>query len=103
MVNRTPRSISNYWEARAIRIPQHTYGLTEIGRTHAYKWDEKDILDLHEYLLSVNIGRPRKDGLLNIKPMPTKAELLAMIRNEVVTYIKTDDGEFLPVWKEPEW
>jgi len=103
MVNRDPRTISNYWAKRDIRVPQHTYGLTSTRRTHAYKWDEKDIMELHEYLLTVNIGRPRADGLPRIKPMPTKAELLALIRHDMISYFKDADGEFKPMWKEPEW
>lgn len=103
MINRDRRTISNYFMDKKIPIPPHTYGLTEVGRTHAYMWDEKRVLDLHEYLLSVSIGRPRKDGIPRIKPMPTRAELLAMMRQESITYVKNDEGEFTPAWRQPEW
>jgi hypothetical protein len=64
---------------------------------------EDDIREMHTFLLTVSRGRPRKDGKPVISGLPTKAELEATLRQETVLYIKTEQGEFSPVWKQPEW
>jgi hypothetical protein len=64
-----------------------------------YKWSTENILDFHEYLLNVGAGRPRKDGTLyRGARLPTRGELLAMLRNQPMFYMKTSDGEMVPVW-----
>jgi hypothetical protein len=64
-----------------------------------YKWSKEDILGLHEHLLNVGAGRPRKDGTLySGTRLPTRGELLAMLRNQPAFYMKTSDGEMVPVW-----
>jgi len=35
--------------------------------------------------------------------MPSRAELEAMMKQENILYVKNSDGEFVPVWKAPEW
>lgn len=102
MVNRDRRSISNYFMQKDIQKPQVAYGLTEIQREHQYFWREEDVMALHDYLLTVAIGRPRKDGGFTIKPMPTRMELLAMMRQDTIVYVKTEEG-FVPAWREPGW
>jgi len=29
--------------------------------------------------------------------------LEAMLRNDTILYVKNDNGEFTPVWKQPDW
>ena len=64
---------------------------------------EDDVMLVREFLSTLHRGRPRKDGLITSKNVPTKQELRAKIKNEVVLYQQTSDGEFIPVWKQPEW
>jgi hypothetical protein len=68
-----------------------------------YKFSEQDVYDLHDYLLTIHMGRPRLDGRITHKTMPSKAELRAMMKHDVKIYVKKDDGSFTPVWKEIEW
>ena len=83
-----------------IREPQYNYklGPNPDKRKFAYYWCEKDILDLHAYLSTVHRGRPRKDGLTTTVGLPTASELRAMIRHNLVTYVKDDDGNFIPTY-----
>ena len=81
-----------------IRRPQASYSLDENRNEHAYFWSEKDIMDLHAYLSSVHFGRPRKDGLVTPKDMPTASELRAMIRQGTVLYVKVGE-QFVPTWR----
>lgn len=103
MVNRDRRSLATYHLSKGVRSPAKAYALNESGQHSMNFWDEERILDLHEYLLSIHNGRPNKNGYVKIKPTPTRAELIAMMRHNTVMYVKTDDGEFAPAFKEPEW
>ena len=47
---------------------------------------------MHFSTLSINVGY-----------VPTVPELESIIKNETVLYIKNEYGEFVPVWKQPEW
>lgn len=81
-----------------IEEPTKTYGIDENRNSYAYYWSEKEILDFHEYLKTVHIGRPRKDGGINTGNLPTTAELRAKLRSGTVFYVKVGD-EFVPTWQ----
>lgn len=86
-----------------IKRPQKIYSL-HTKRPGAYYWSEEDVMEMHDYLLSIHIGRPRLDGLIVPRSsIPTKAELRAMMRHDIITYVKTDNEEFIPIWKERDW
>lgn len=103
MVGRHRVNIEKYILAGNIKAPQRAYSLSDTKRPGKYFFSEKDVYDLHDYLLTVHIGRPRKDGKVTPGRMPSKAELRAMMRHDVQMYTKTDSGEFIPVWKEIDW
>jgi hypothetical protein len=46
------------------------------------------------------MGRPRKDKLITNSITPTKQELTRRIGDGILTYTKTEDGRFIPVWSE---
>jgi len=81
-----------------MRIPRH--GVNAAGKTFSpLKWSEADILALHDYMLTVGGGRPRKDGTLYAAArLPSRKELLAVMRQQPMFYMKTADGEMTPVW-----
>jgi hypothetical protein len=62
-----------------------------------YYWSEDDIFDAWEYFCTVHYGRPRKDGRVTPKFLPTASELRAMIRQGTVFYVKVGD-EYVPTW-----
>ena len=95
--------IARYIFKGDIEPPQHTYHIGETNREiFAYYWHEDDVLKAHEFLSTVHRGRPRNDGLVTPQHLPTRRELLALMRNEEVLYIK-DGDEFKPVWKAPDF
>lgn len=103
MINRHRVNIEKYILAGEIKAPQRAYTLDGNQTPSKYWFSEKDVYDLHDYLLTVHIGRPRKDGKITPGRMPSKAELRAMMRHDVQMYTKTESGEFVPVWKEIDW
>jgi hypothetical protein len=103
MVGRTRESMIGYIRKGLIRRPYLTYSLDGQGKPGLYLWTEQDVLDLHDMMLNHGPGRPRNDGQPVRTNLPSKAELLAMMRNEVVLYTKTSGGGFTPVWQAKDW
>lgn len=81
-----------------INQPTLSYGIDENRNPYGFYWREQEIMDLHEYLKTVHIGRPRNDGRINTGNLPTTAELRARIRQGTVFYVKVGD-EFVPTWQ----
>lgn len=102
MLNRTPVSIQNHISAGSINSPKRIYqkGMNARGKPFSVmKWSDEDILALHSHLLTSGRGRPRKDGLVLSAPrLPTRKELLAILRNQPMFYMKSSSGEMIPVW-----
>lgn len=87
-----------------ITRPQYTYGLDEHKRIYQYMWHEQNILEAHAYLSTIHKGRPRNDGKITPQKLPTARELRAMIRQEEMLYIRNEStGEFVPVWRAPDF
>lgn len=71
-----------------------------MNRTNArLYWSEQDLMNLQEYLA----GFATKPGGYFDTSVPTQAELRAKINNDVVFYVMSKDGEFVPTWKEADW
>jgi len=84
-----------------IEPPQMTYGTGEgkIGDPYKYMWREEDIMAMHAFLCTVHKGRPRLDGLITPYNLPSAQEIRARIKQEVVLYVKNDEGDFIPTWE----
>jgi hypothetical protein len=103
MMNRSVDTIKRHWRAGEIRKPYQTYSLDGQHRPNKYFFSEDNIREMHEFFKTVHRGRPRNDGLITNSDTPSAAELEALMRNEKVLYTKNDQGEYVPVWKQPEW
>lgn len=102
MLNRSAYHIKRAILDGNIERPQETYGIDEKKNGYKFMWSEKDIVEAHKYFSGVHQGRPRKDGIVIPKALPTLRELRAMIRQEQVLYVKSGD-EFVPVWKAQDF
>jgi hypothetical protein len=103
LINRSPDTIKRHWRSGEIRRPQQVYSLDEKRTPGKFYFSEDDMRELQDFFKTVHRGRPRKDGMITPSNIPSKAELEALMRNEKVLYAKNDSGEFVPVWKAPEW
>lgn len=103
MINRSVDTIKRHWRAGEIKKPVRTYSLDGQQKPNKYFFSEDDVRELHEFFKTVHRGRPRHDGLITASKIPSLAELEAVMRNEKVLYTKNEEGEFVPVWKQPEW
>jgi len=61
---------------------------------------ESQVREIRDILATHNMGRPRKDGLINNNVTPTIQELNRRMGDGLLTYIKTADGQFSPSWNE---
>ena len=102
--DRHPLTIHRWIKKGDIIRPTKTYSLTGKEKYRGvYYFSEDDIRAIHTYLCNVSIGRPRADGEINNTRVPTRAELEAVLRRETILYVKDNAGEYVPVWKQPEW
>lgn len=86
-----------------LRKPQAAYSLDGTKKIIRYLFNDEDIREIHDFFKTVHIGRPRKDGTVNPGDLLSGPELEALLRNEKVLYAKNSEGEYIPVWKQPEW
>jgi hypothetical protein len=86
-----------------LKYPQRIYALNGNRTPGKYLWSEDGIREMHDFFKTVHRGRPRSDGGTTPGDMPSRAEIEAMMKQETVLYVKNNDGEFIPVWKQPEW
>lgn len=100
MFNRHPARIREAINNGSIKKPFLLDKLTN----GIYYFNENDIYDIREYFARVHIGRPRNDGAVTAgKDIPTKKELQDILEGKSMLYIKTKDGNFVPVWKAEEF
>ena len=63
-------------------------------------YSESMVRDIRAILATIHIGQPRKDGLITNNMTPTSQELTRRMGDGILTYTKTEDGRFIPVWAE---
>ena len=103
MMDRHVDTLKRHIRAGEIRKPQAAYALDGTKKLIQYMFSEDDVREVHDFFRTVHRGRPRDDGQITTNRTPSRAELEALLRNEKVLYTKSEDGEFVPVWKQPEW
>ena len=63
-------------------------------------YSESQVREIRDILASIHIGQPRKDGLVTNNMTPTNQELTRRMGDGILTYTRTEDGRFIPVWSE---
>jgi len=90
MVNKHKITIEDYILEGKIKTPTRIYPISNPESTWSkYLFNEKDIFDLHEFISD--------SGHSN--NLPSKAELTAILKHNLILYTKTEEGNFVPVWK----
>jgi hypothetical protein len=68
-------------------------------RVRSY-YSESQVKEIRDILASIHIGQPRKDGLVTNNMTPNKQELTRRMGDGILTYTRTEDGRYIPVWNE---
>jgi hypothetical protein len=63
-------------------------------------YSESQVKEIRDILATYHIGRPRKDNLITNDITPSKAELTRRMGDGILTYTRTEDGRFIPIWSE---
>jgi hypothetical protein len=63
-------------------------------------YSESQVKEIRDILAKQHMGRPRKDNLITNDITPTKQELTRRMGDGILTYTRTEDGRFIPVWNE---
>ena len=63
-------------------------------------YSESQVYEIRDILATYHIGRPRKDKLITNDITPSKAELTRRMGDGILTYTRTEDGRFIPIWSE---
>ena len=63
-------------------------------------YSESQVKQIRDILATYHMGRPRKDKLITNDITPTTQELTRRMGDGILTYTRTEDGRFIPVWSE---
>lgn len=63
-------------------------------------YSESQVKEIRDILATYHMGRPRKDKLITNDITPTTQELQRRMGDGILTYTRTEDGRFIPVWSE---
>ena len=90
LLNRHKVTVEEYILAGKIKEPQKVYPISNPDSTwFKFMLSESDILDIHQFILD--------QGYL--RDLPSRTELKALLKHNMILYTKTVDGSFVPVWK----
>jgi hypothetical protein len=83
-------TIEEYILQGKIKQPQKVYPISNPESTWSkYMLSESDILDIHQFIVDAG----------HIRDLPSRSELQAILKHNLILYTKTEDGKFVPVWK----
>ena len=90
ILNKHKITIEDYILEEKVRKPQKIYSIgNPEGKWSKFMFHENDILDIHEHIL--DSGHSKK--------IPSRNELKALLKNNMILYTKTGEGKFVPIWK----
>ena len=90
VLNKHKVTIEDYILDGKIKYPQKVYPIgNPESKWFKYMLSESDIVQVHEFILEAG----------HTKDLPSKAELLALLKSNIILYTKTNDGKYVPVWK----
>jgi hypothetical protein len=90
LLNKHKVTIEDYILEGKIKAPQKVYPIGNPESTWSkYMFNQSDILDLHQFILDAG----------HSKEVPSKTELMALLKHNMILYTRTEEGNFVPVWK----
>lgn len=91
ILNKHRVTIQDYILEGKVATPQKIYPIGEPDSPNwsKYMFNQKNILDIHQHILDSG----------HSAEVPSKTELLGILKNNLILYTKTEDGKFVPVWK----
>lgn len=100
LVNRHKKYMPQLMKKGVIPLPTGSQKGGATGWQVRSYYSESQVYEIRDILASYHIGRPRNDRLITNDITPTRQELTRRLGDGILTYTKTDDGRFIPVWSE---
>ena len=90
IIGRHRVTIEEYILQGKVKQPQKVYPISNPDSSWSkYMFSESDILDIHQFIIDAG----------HIRDLPSRSELQALLKHNLILYTKTTDGKFVPVWK----
>jgi len=100
LVNRHKKYLPNLMKRGIIPFPTGSQKGGETGWQVRSYYSESQVREIRDILASYHMGRPRKDKLITNDITPSPQELTRRMGDGILTYTKTEDGRFIPIWSE---
>jgi hypothetical protein len=100
LVNRHRKHMPRLMKSERIPLPTGASKDKERGWQIRAYYSESQVYEIRDILASYHIGSPRKDGLITNNITPSRQELTRRMGSGILTYTKTEDGQFIPLWTE---
>jgi hypothetical protein len=100
LVNRHRKYLPQLMKSGVIPYPTGSQKGGETAFQVRSYYSESQVREIRDILASYHTGRPRKDRLITNSITPTSQELTRRMGDGILTYTKTEDGSFIPIWDE---
>ncbi len=100
LVNRHKKYLPNLMKRGIIPHPTESKKGGATGWQVRRYYSDSQVRDIRDILASYHMGRPRKDKLITNDITPSPQELTRRMGDGILTYTRTEDGRFIPVWSE---
>ena len=100
LVNRHKKYMPSLMKRGVIPFPTGSQKGGDRGWQVRSYYSESQVREIRDILATHHIGRPRKDNLITNDITPSKQELTRRMGDGILTYTKTEDGRYIPVWSE---
>lgn len=100
LVNRHKKYMPSLMKRGVIPFPMGSQKGGDRGWQVRSYYSESQVKEIRDILATYHIGRPRKDKLITNDITPSRQELTRRMGDGILTYVKTEDGRYIPVWSE---
>ena len=100
LVNRHKKYMPSLMKRGVIPFPTGSQKGGATGWQVRSYYSESQVRAIRDILATYHMGRPRNDKLITNDITPSPQELTRRMGDGILTYTKTPDGEFIPVWSE---
>jgi hypothetical protein len=100
LVNRHKKYMPSLMKRGVIPLPTGSQKGGETAWQVRSYYSESQVREIRDILATYHMGRPRLDKLITNDITPTRQELTRRMGDGILTYTKTEDGRFIPIWSE---
>jgi hypothetical protein len=100
LVNRHKKYMPSLMKRGIIPHPTGSQKGGETGWQVRSYYSELQVKEIRDILATYHMGRPRNDKLITNDITPSRQELTRRMGDGILTYTKTEDGRFIPIWSE---